>query len=355
MTEATALKLTVYFGESDRLAGGLLSDALLDLFEEHEVKAAVLMRAVEGFGLAQQLRTDRFLTLSEDLPLVAVAVDARERIEGMLPHATRLLAGGLITLERARLVDEAPPELGGETKLTLYLGRDERFEGRPTYLEVVDRLRNSGVAGATVLLGVDGMTHGRRCRARFFSRNADVPLMVVSVGPAPVMRNAVRDLLPIVREPTATIERVRVCKRDGRLLSAPRHLPEADEAGLGIWQKLMVYAGEQARYDGHPLYMQLLRRLREENASGATALRGIWGFSGDHAPHGDRFASVRRRVPVVTTLVDTPERIQRWFGIVDELTGDAGLVTSELVPAFLAVGPDARVGGLRLGSPPSAR
>jgi PII-like signaling protein len=237
-------------------------------------------------------------------------------------------------------------------KLTLYLGRDERIDGRATYLDVVDHLRRSGVAGATVLLGVDGMAHGRRRRARFFSRNADVPLMVVSVGPAAVLSAAVRELLPIVREPIATIERVRVCKRDGRLLAEPRHVPEADDAGLGIWQKLMVYAGEQARYGGHPLYTQLLRRLREENAGGATALRGIWGFSGDHPPHGDRFPAVRRRVPVVTTIVDTPERVQRWFRIVDELTVEAGLVTSELVPAFLAVAPQTRVGGLRLGRPP---
>ncbi|HEY7398868.1 MAG TPA: DUF190 domain-containing protein [Gaiellaceae bacterium] len=350
------LKLTVYFDESDRAGGRMLSDVLLDLFEEHELQAAVLMRAVEGFGLEQQLRTDRFLTLSEDLPLVAVAVDTRERIEVLLPDVTRLVAGGLITLERARLVHDAPATIdmpGPEAaKLTLYLGRDERIDGRATYLEVVDHLRRSGVAGATVLLGVDGMAHGRRRRARFFSRNADVPLMVVSVGPAAVLSAALRELLPIVREPIATIERVRVCKRDGRLLAEPRHVPETDDAGLGIWQKLMVYAGEQARYGGHPLYTQLLRRLREENAGGATALRGIWGFSGDHPPHGDRFPAVRRRVPVVTTIVDTPERVQRWFRIVDELTVEAGLVTSELVPAFLAVAPQTRVGGLRLGRPP---
>ena len=55
-----------------------------------------------------------------------------------------------------------------------------------------------------------------------------------------------------------------------------------------MWQKLMVYAGEQARTDGRPLYVELVRRLRAAGAAGATALRGIWGYHGDHAPHGDR-------------------------------------------------------------------
>jgi len=52
-----------------------------------------------------------------------------------------------------------------------------------------------------------------------------------------------------------------------------QHLPGQDDVGLGIWQKLMVYAGEQSRHARHPLYIQLVRRLREEGASGATSLR----------------------------------------------------------------------------------
>jgi PII-like signaling protein len=152
----------------------------------------------------------------------------------------------------------------------------------------------------------------------------------------------------LLTDPVVTLERVRVCKRDGKLLAEPRQLPGHDEAGLGIWQKLTVYAAEQSRHEGHPLHIQLIRRLREEGASGATSLRGIWGFSGDHRPHGDRLFRLRRQVPVVTTIVDTPDQIQRWFRIVHECTDEAGLVTSEMVPAFHAVAPQGRVGGLKL-------
>jgi PII-like signaling protein len=348
------LKLTVYFGESDRVHGELLSDALLDLFEEHRLHAAVLMRAVEGFGIQQSLRTDRFLTLSEDLPLVAVAVDERERIEALLSRVEELVTGGLVTLERARLLHdglgqvELPEELHEATKLTLYLGRDERIDGSPAFLGVVDRLRAAGLAGATVLLGIDGMAHRERRRARFFSRNERVPLMVVSIGRGDAIARALPVLDGLLKDPIATLERVRLCKRDGTLLAQPRHLAERDDAGLGVWQKLMVYAGEQARHDGRPLHVELVRALREAGATGATSLRGVWGFSGDHAPHGDRLFHVRRRVPVVTSIVDTPERIARWFRVVDAVTDESGLVTSEMVPAFHAVAPGRRVGGLRL-------
>jgi PII-like signaling protein len=77
-------------------------------------------------------------------------------------------------------------------------------------------------------------------------------------------------------------------------------------------------------------------------------VRGIFGYHGDHRPHGDTFWQLRRRVPLVTIVIDRPERIRRWFQIVDELTDEAGLVTSEMVPAFRATGPAGRRGGLHL-------
>ena len=51
---------------------------------------------------------------------------------------------------------------------------------------------------------------------------------------------------------------------------------------------------------------------------------------------------------MTTTLVDTPERIQRWFDIVDELTDQTGLVTSETVPGLRASAPEVVYGGLRI-------
>ena len=40
--------------------------------------------------------------------------------------------------------------------------------------------------------------------------------------------------------------------------------------------------------------------------SGATTQRGIWGFHGDHAAHGDRLLQAGRHVPAVTVVIDSP-------------------------------------------------
>ena len=338
------LKLTIYFGERDRVGGAFLADALLDLFGLARVHTSVLLRGAEGFGAKHKLQTARLLTLSEDLPVVAVAVDVRERITALLPEVTELTGDGLVTLERARLLtgELDAPGLDEPTKLTVYCGR-----GEPV-LELIDLLHRRGVSGATVLLGVDGTAHGERRRARFFGRNLDVPLMVISVGDGERIAAVLPEVAALLREPLATLERIRVCKRDGRRVAEPQELPARDAGGLGVWQKLMVYTSEQARHGRHPLHVALIRRMREEGAAGATALRGFWGFHGDHAPQGDRLLSLRRHVPVVSVIVDTPGRTSRWFEIVDELTSQAGLVTSEIVPAFRATGPELLEGGLEL-------
>jgi PII-like signaling protein len=347
-----ALKLTTYFGERDRVGDRFLADALADLYARHELRTSVVLRGVAGFGVKHHLRTDRLLTLSEDLPIVSVAVDERTRIEALLDDVVAVSGDGLITLERARMADAAVVATAGEqAKLTVHLGRGERAGGRPAHIAVVDVLHRHGVAGATVLLGVDGTTRGERRRARFFAANTHVPLMVIAVGAGERIAAALPELRALLAEPLMTLERVRVCKRDGRRLAAPEPVAGADPSGLAVWQKLMVYCGEQSRHRQRPLYTEIVHALRSVGAAGATALRGIWGYHGDHAPHGDSFRQLRRRVPVVTAIVDTPEHIARWFAIVDALTDETGLVTSEQVPALRAAGPGIARGGLRLADP----
>lgn len=364
--DSDCLKLTSYFGERDRVDGVLLSDRLLDLFGEQRVLASVLLRGAEGFGARQHTRTDRLLTLSEDLPVVSIAVDRRERIEALLDRVLSIKRRGLLTLERARVLDAgADPDVragaddidagvGVEgvgalalsagpreaSKLTIYVGRHERIGRAPAFVAITDLLHSCGFSGVTVLLGVDGTRSGQRLRARFLARNVAVPVMIVAIGSRARIADALPRLQALPPGSLMTLERVRVCKRDGELLAVPHELPGTDEHGLALWQRLTVYSSQAATHEGRPLSLEIVRRLRAQGAAGATSLRGVWGFHGAHAPHGDRLLQVRRHVPVVTSVIDTPERIASAFAVIDELTAERGLVTSEMVPAVMVVGED---------------
>ncbi len=351
-----ALKLTAYLGERDRAGGAILADALVDCLARRRVAASIVLRGAEGFGPAKVLRTDRLLTLSDDLPVVVVAVDAPERITAALGDVAALGGDGLLTLERARWagLGERPEHgldaPGEEAKLTLWLERGARAGRSAGDVAAVEVLRRHGVDGATVLLGVDGTLAGERRRARLRGGNSGVPRLVLAVGAGECLAAASADLAALLGPVPATLERVRVCRRDGAALAAPREIPATDAAGLGLWQKLTVFAGVHDRVDGAPLHETLVRTLRRRGAAGATTLRGTWGYHGDHAPHGDRLLALRRRVPAMTVVVDTPERTRCWFALAERVTAERGLVTSEIVPAARIAAGGHTAGGLRLAA-----
>lgn len=341
------LKLTVHFAERERTDGRYLADALLDLYADRGVATSIMLRGISSFGPRNIVRSDESLSLSEDLPVVVSAVDAPGVIDAVVDEVIALTGRGLITLERARTVGSALPDLDHTVKLTVYLGRRQRAGRVPGYQAACEIFHRHGFASATALLGVDGTVTGQRTRARFFSRNVDVAMMVAAIG-TPEQAHACRDeLANALDDPLVTLERAQLCKRDGQVLERPAPLTVSGDRPA--FQKLTVITSEDSRYRGIAIHRALVRRLRESGeVSGATVLRGLWGFHGDHVPHGDRMFRLGRSVPVITIVVDTPDAITRGFAIVDELTDGHGLVLCETVPAALAVDQGARRGTLHL-------
>jgi PII-like signaling protein len=215
-------------------------------------------------------------------------------------------------------------------------------------MAAVAAMRRAGMAGAAALLGVDGVRGGRRARARVLHANTQVPVLITGAGAATAVERALEELRGLPEISPLALERVRICRRDGEAVAAPHHPPGP---GAGWWQKIVVQTGERDARGGQPLHGELVRALRAGGASGATALRTLWGYAGEHEPHGERLFSLRRDVPVRTVICDTPERVRGWWGIVEALTADTGLVTSELIPALRASAPGVVHGGLELAAP----
>ena len=356
-----SLKLTAYFAERKRVGSRFLAEAMLDLFAERRVATSAMLRGISGFGHRRIIRSDESLSLSEDPSVTIVAVDNPNTINALAADVAALTTGGLVTLERARLLDyrltdpEAAVPLpdgsltGDAVKLTIYVGRNRRINGVPAYQEACDLLHRDNFDGASVFLGVDGTSHGERHRAHFFGGNVDVPMMITAIGSAEQVQRSVAGLNVLLDRPLITVERAQLCKREGRLLTRPAALPEFDDQGRPLWQKLMVFTSEADRQNRVPIHRALVRRLwRSGAASGATVLRGVWGFQGNQEPHGDRLFQLGRQVPLMTIIVDTPANIAASFDIADELTGEHGMVTCEMVPALLAVHRGERHGGLGL-------
>jgi len=96
--------MRIFIGESDRWQNKPLYKVLLELFRTKGFAGATVLRGVSGFGANSVLHTDRLLCLSQDLPLVIEVVDHEEKIESIIPQLDEMLQGGMITLEKARVI-----------------------------------------------------------------------------------------------------------------------------------------------------------------------------------------------------------------------------------------------------------
>jgi PII-like signaling protein len=100
--------MRIHLGERDQFEGKPLYKAIVELLRARHYAGATVFRAIMGYGASSKLRTDRIELLSLDLPIVVECVDTEERIEAILPELDRMIGGGLITLERARVVMYRP-------------------------------------------------------------------------------------------------------------------------------------------------------------------------------------------------------------------------------------------------------
>ena len=102
--------LRIFIGESDKHDGRPLYEVLVQRFKERGLPGTTVLRGIAGFGAHARVHTDKILRLSLDLPIVVEVVADEEQIQAMLPELDELIDGGLITLERVRVILYRPHE-----------------------------------------------------------------------------------------------------------------------------------------------------------------------------------------------------------------------------------------------------
>lgn len=325
------VKLTSYLSER-RPNGMVTSRSLARLYGEDQITAGIVLRARHDSWSRHRLGDGAAPNATEELPTVATVVGSRARIEAVLGQALKLSAPALVTVSRATLLsgDIDPIGLwdgpGDATKLTVYCSDKDRVYQVPAFEAICELLHRREIPGATVLAGLSG--DGRRGRA---ADGHGTPMIVTGIGSGQQLGMMLPEIGGLLRQPRITIEKVRVCKRDGRFISPPQEAAETQADGRTYWHKLTVYACDSARHDGRSIHQVIRKRIRLAGLGSAVTLRGVWGFRGERVPHGGV------HLPAVTIVIDPPERISAAFALIDEATAKRGLVTSEMVAAVRRV------------------
>jgi PII-like signaling protein len=175
LTAGPGKKVGIYIAEDQQYHGSAAYAAILDFLFFRGVSGATVMRGIAGFGADHNLHTDRVVDLATRLPVKIEFVETAEKVEGLLLKLQEMAGSGLIEMQDTMIVkpagkkqEHAPaekPVLKRESKakmMRIYVGENDKWNGKPLYEAIVNGLRSNDIAGVTVYRGILGYGANRR-------------------------------------------------------------------------------------------------------------------------------------------------------------------------------------------------
>ncbi|HEX2974179.1 MAG TPA: DUF190 domain-containing protein [Tepidisphaeraceae bacterium] len=216
-------------------------ELLVKSARQNALAGVTVLKGILGFG-SRGLVPSSSWSISEQVPIIVEIVDAADRIAsfitGPLPGH---MARGMITLERAHVImyrhrqhDQANPfDLAGALRplstlphlqprsdmivtenailLRIFVGESDRFEHQPLYQAIVEKARELGLAGATVLRGIEGFgANSVVHKAKLLEMSTDLPIVIEIVDIQANIQKLLPRLQAMVLEGMITMEYVMV-------------------------------------------------------------------------------------------------------------------------------------------------
>ncbi len=237
---------------------------------------------------------------------------------------------------------------GEQTLLRVYLRNTDKhgWFAPPAADQLVQRARQGGLAGATVLRGILGLdVRGALLESSAWSLVEHVPVIVEIVDSPEAIGRFLGGVSEVVLEGLATLERAHVLlyrhsekEARARTLALPgaitplSTLPSAEEFPImkstQTGQLLRVFIGESDVREGQPLYRAIVLEAKRLGLAGATVLRGPMGFGANSRLHTARILELSSDLPIVIEIVDSADKIQTILPFLDKAVAE-GLITIE--------------------------
>lgn len=98
------LLMRIFIAEGDRYEHRPLYEALVEMLRKEGFAGATVLRGICGFGAHSVYHAQKLLDLSADLPMIVEAVESEEKINKVMPRIDEMMSGGMITLEKVRVI-----------------------------------------------------------------------------------------------------------------------------------------------------------------------------------------------------------------------------------------------------------
>ncbi|MGA7683637.1 MAG: DUF190 domain-containing protein [Terriglobales bacterium] len=247
LTSGPAKKVAIYVAEDQQYHGSAAYAAILDFLFFRGVSGATVTRGIAGFGSDHHIHTTRLVDLATRLPIKVEFIETDEKVHELLPKLQTMVGSGLIEMHDTTIVkpsakkDQAAaaekPALKREGKaklMRIYVGENDKWNGKPLYEGIVSGLRAHDIAGVTVYRGILGYGANRRIhKDAALSLSHDRPILLSIVDSEEKLKAFMPILDQMVQQGLVVLSDVDVIKYSHDFEKAERRQQSRGEESSG--------------------------------------------------------------------------------------------------------------------------
>jgi len=220
-------------------------------------------------------------------------------------------------------------EKGAAKKVIIYVNEDAQHHLGPLYESILTFLLHKGVAGATATRALAGFgPHQVMHTTKIEVLTRHMPIRIEFIESAPKVDELLPTLYDMVTDGVIEVQDTEVVKAVRQDRTPEAKLPHAELKGKA--RMMRIYLGESDQWDGEPLYDAIVKRLRMMDIAGATVYRGILGYGVKGHTHKTGALHFSRDLPVMISVVDTEEKLNRVIDAVEGMMTDGLIVLSDV-------------------------
>ncbi len=219
---------------------------------------------------------------------------------------------------------------GPAKKLTVYLDETDKFHGKPVYEVLLDIFFKKKIMGVSVFRGIagygsDGVFH----TSKMLELSTSMPVKVEVVESEEMINKVLPDVYHVVEKGMVEVTDTNVVK------CCPQAEEKQKEKGEhmkleGKAKMLRIIISEDDEWEGEPLYEAIVKRLVMTDIAGATVYKAIAGYGPHKRYHKKKTLTVHGELPILITVMDSEEKINKVIPILDELVGEGIVVLSDV-------------------------
>ncbi len=217
----------------------------------------------------------------------------------------------------------------GPSKVTIFINEDAPHRMTALHDALMTFLLHKGVAGATATRAFSGFgSHHALHTPRMEATAEHLPIRIEFVESAERVEELLPTLYEMVTDGLIEVQDTTVIKLNRAGSRQEPKLPHQRKAAPA--KMLRIFLGEADKWHDEPLYDAIVKRLRLMDIAGATVYRGILGYGAKGHEHKKSFLHVSRDLPIMLSVIDTPEKILAAAEMVEGMLEDGLLVISDV-------------------------